>query len=285
MNTDSGYRRLFAMLSLGLFVAGLLLPFGIAATGQPQLAIGFGVVSEILALLFGLLGLPYAPARVAVICNTVLVAGAGIVAAIQWQQYMFRETEAVAWLRVKQLDTETEEEFDAYRKTQVQLIKSLFVLTAALRRPEISKLEAVRNKDDQVGWLQERIQVATPMDSEVVQIRMRGADPHDVQQIVNAVAHAYLSEVVNKDRGERLARHDMLAIKYKELLDELRTRRGEEKNLNEANGDIEVRRTEIQQLQATIDQMAALLTEAAIDIGLPVRVELIEEASVPSDAS
>ncbi|MEY4178659.1 MAG: hypothetical protein RLY70_2233, partial [Planctomycetota bacterium] len=38
MNTDSGYRRLFAMLSLGLFVAGLLLPFGIAATGQPQLA-------------------------------------------------------------------------------------------------------------------------------------------------------------------------------------------------------------------------------------------------------
>jgi hypothetical protein len=76
---------------------------------------------------------------------------------------MFRETEAVAWLRVKQLDTETEEEFDAYRKTQVQLIKSPFVLTAALRRPEISKLEAVRNKDDQVGWLQERIQVATPM--------------------------------------------------------------------------------------------------------------------------
>jgi hypothetical protein len=285
MNTDSGYRRLFAMLSLGLFVAGLLLPFGIAATGQPQLAIGFGVVSEILALLFGLLGLPYAPARVAVICNTVLVAGAGIVAAVQWQQYMFRETEAVAWLRVKQLDTETEEEFDAYRKTQVQLIKSPFVLTAALRRPEISKLEAVRNKDDQVGWLQERIQVATPMDSEVVQIRMRGADPHDVQQIVNAVAHAYLSEVVNKDRGERLERHDKLAIKYKELLAELRTRRAEEKNLNEANGDIEVRRTEIQQLQATIDQMAALLTEAAIDIGLPVRVELIEEARVPSDAS
>jgi hypothetical protein len=106
-----------------------------------------------------------------------------------------------------------------------------------------------------------------------------------VQQIVNAVAHAYLSEVVDKDRGERLARHDMLAIKYKELLAELRTRRAEEKNLNEANGDIEVRRTEIQQLQATIDQMAALLTEAAIDIGLPVRVELIEEASVPSDAS
>lgn len=114
---------------------------------------------------------------------------------------------------------------------------------------------------------------------------MRGADPHDVQQIVNAVAHAYLSEVVNKARGERLKRHDMLAIKYKELLDELRTRRGEEKNLNEANGDIEVRRTEIQQLQAIVDQMAAQLEASERDVFLPPRVELIEEASVPSDAT
>lgn len=285
MNANSGYRRLFAILSLGLFVAGLLVPFAIAATGQTQLAIGFGAVTEILALLFGLLGLPYAPARVAVISNAVLVVGAGIAAAIQWQQYVYRETEAVAWLRVRKLDAEPEADYDAYRKTQVQLIKSPFVLAAALRRPGISKLEAVREKDDQVGWLQDRIRGAAPADSEVVQIRMRGADPHEVQQLVNAVAHAYLSEVVNKDRDDRLARHDVLERKYKELLTELRTRLAEEKNLDKANADIEARRTEIQQLQAIVDQMAAKLEASERDVFLPPRVELIEEASVPSDAT
>lgn len=285
MNADSGYRRLFAVLSLGLFVAGLLVPFAIAATGQTQLAIGFGVVSEILALLFGLLGLPYAPARIAVICNTVLVVGAGIVAAIQWQQYLHRETEVVAWLRVRKLDTEPDAEYDAYRKTQSQLIKSPFVLTAALRSPGISRLKAFRKKDDQLAWLQDRIQVAAPANSEVVQIRMRGADPHELQQIVNAVTHAYLSGVVGKDRADRLARHDMLEKKYKELVTDLRARLAEEKHHDKANADSEVRRTEIQQLQAQLDQMAAKIAASELDVFLPPRVELIEEAIVPPDAS
>lgn len=285
MNADSGYRRLFAVLSLGLFVAGLLVPFAIAATGQTQLAIGFGVVSEILALLFGLLGLPYAPARIAVICNTVLVVGAGIVAAIQWQQYLNRETEVVAWLRVRKLDTEPDAEYDAYRKTQSQLIKSPFVLTAALRSPGISRLKAFRKKDDQLAWLQDRIQVAAPANSEVVQIRMRGADPHELQQIVNAVTHAYLSGVVGKDRADRLARHDMLEKKYKELVTDLRARLAEEKHHDKANADSEVRRTEIQQLQAQLDQMAAKIAASELDVFLPPRVELIEEAIVPPDAS
>lgn len=285
MNADSGYRRLFAVLSLGLFVAGLLVPFAIAATGQPQLAIGFGVVSEILALLFGLLGLPYAPARIAVICNTVLVVGAGIVAAIQWQQYLNRETEVVAWLRVRKLDTEPDAEYDAYRKTQSQLIKSPFVLTAALRSPGISRLKAFRKKDDQLAWLQDRIQIVAPANSEVVQIRMRGADPHELQQIVNAVTHAYLSGVVGKDRADRLARHDMLEKKYKELVTDLRARLAEEKHHDKANADSEVRRTEIQQLQAQLDQMAAKIAASELDVFLPPRVELIEEAIVPPDAS
>lgn len=285
MNADSGYRRLFAVLSLGLFVAGLLVPFAIAATGQTQLAIGFGVVSEILALLFGLLGLPYAPARIAVICNTVLVVGAGIVAAIQWQQYLHRETEVVAWLRVRKLDTEPDAEYDAYRKTQSQLIKSPFVLTAALRSPGISRLKAFRKKDDQLAWLQDRIQIVAPANSEVVQIRMRGADPHELQQIVNAVTHAYLSGVVGKDRADRLARHDMLEKKYKELVTDLRARLAEEKHHDKANADSEVRRTEIQQLQAQLDQMAAKIAASELDVFLPPRVELIEEAIVPPDAS
>jgi hypothetical protein len=54
--------------------------------------------------------------------------------------------EAVAWLRVRDkagmLSTAGRDgaEYEAYRKTQVQLIKSPFVLSSALRRPAVARV-------------------------------------------------------------------------------------------------------------------------------------------------
>lgn len=140
-----------------------------------------------------------------------------------------RGYEATAWLRVRSnpgsfVTGYAPGEYDQYRKTQLQLIKSPFVLNAALRRPGISNLELLRDEKDQVAWLTRNIQVAAPAESEVVQIRMRGENPREVQQVVNAVTQAYLSDVVNKERTERLAKRDMLEKKYKENMAEVRTR-------------------------------------------------------------
>ena len=74
--------RLFANLSLGLLIAGLLVPFPLTAIGGPELGIGFGVVSEVLALFFGILGWADKRARVAVIGVMVLFVWAGAVAVI-----------------------------------------------------------------------------------------------------------------------------------------------------------------------------------------------------------
>lgn len=52
MNND---KRIFALVSLGLLLAALLVPFLIAAFGRDDLAIGFGAVAGLLALLFGAL--------------------------------------------------------------------------------------------------------------------------------------------------------------------------------------------------------------------------------------
>ena len=52
MNND---KRIFALVSLGLLLAALLVPFFIAAGGRDDLAVGFGVVAGVLALLFGAL--------------------------------------------------------------------------------------------------------------------------------------------------------------------------------------------------------------------------------------
>ena len=62
---DSG--KLFGNLALVLLVAGLLVPFIIAAFASEQLAMGFGVVAVILALVFGVLGWKHKPGKVSVI--------------------------------------------------------------------------------------------------------------------------------------------------------------------------------------------------------------------------
>jgi capsular exopolysaccharide synthesis family protein len=73
-----------------------------------------------------------------------------------------------------------------------------------------------------VGWLMRNIQVSAPMESEVVQVRLRGENAKEVTQIVNAVTQAYLNDVVNKEKTERLQRRDTLERKYKENMAEVR---------------------------------------------------------------
>jgi len=157
--------------------------------------------------------------------------GLGLASAAGVLAWMFlpRGYEAVSWLRVRSNPGSFSGnygpgEYDQYRKTQLQLIKSPFVLNAALRRPGVSNLESLRDEKDQVAWLTRRLEVAAPAESEVVQIRMRGESPREIQMLVNAVTQAYLSDVVNKERTERLARRDMLEKKYKENMAEVRTR-------------------------------------------------------------
>ena len=53
MNND---KRLFALLSLGLLLAALLVPILIAAYGRQEYALPFGLVAGLLALLFAVLG-------------------------------------------------------------------------------------------------------------------------------------------------------------------------------------------------------------------------------------
>jgi len=164
----------------------------------------------------------------AVALGTLLSLGA---AAATWF-FLPRGYEAVAWLRIRDKGGmlagggRDNSEYEAYRKTQVALIKSPFVMTSALRRPGIADLELIREQDeDPVGWLTRSIQVTAPMESEVVQVRLRGKNAADVAKLVNAVTNCYLEDIVNKERTESLGRRDALEKKYKENVAEMREQR------------------------------------------------------------
>jgi succinoglycan biosynthesis transport protein ExoP len=145
--------------------------------------------------------------------------------------------EAVAWLRVRGDGSMLESrsgsgsEYESYRKTQAQLVTSPFVLTSAMRRPDVTGLATFASVEDPVRWLSDNLKVSTPMESELLQIRLRAEDPEDAAKIVNAVTSAYLSDVVDKERSERLARRDVLERKYKENMAEIRSRRETFNNL------------------------------------------------------
>ena len=64
--------KLFGNLALGLLVVGLLAPFIIAVFASQQLAVGFGVVALILALLFGVIGIREKTGKVTVIATVCL---------------------------------------------------------------------------------------------------------------------------------------------------------------------------------------------------------------------
>jgi succinoglycan biosynthesis transport protein ExoP len=145
--------------------------------------------------------------------------------------FLPRGFEAAAWLRVRDKSGmfgagagRDNAEYEAYRKTQVQLIKSPLVLMAALRRPGVNSLPTFQGEEDKVGWLTRNVQVSAPMESEVIQVRLRGENPQEITAIVNAVANAYLTDVVNKEKAERLSRRDSLEKKYKENMAEIRNR-------------------------------------------------------------
>ena len=98
-------------------------------------------------------------------------------------------------------------EFECFRATQMQLLKSPFVLMAALREPKVKYLPGVVREDGRhrvLAWLGKAICVGCPeRTAGVVTVSFTDSDPQEAAALVNAVVNAYLNEVVNYDRQLR----------------------------------------------------------------------------------
>lgn len=103
-------------------------------------------------------------------------------------------------------DSGSVSDFETYRKTQVAMIRSRYVLNAALRDPEIASLPVVHRQTDPVAWLEEELIVDSPTSPEILRIALEGDSPTELAALVNAIRDAYLHEVVNVERQKRRAR-------------------------------------------------------------------------------
>jgi hypothetical protein len=108
-----------------------------------------------------------------------------------------------------------EASYDVYKKTQMQLLKSNFVLSRAARKSEMVALVTMQeHKDDPVGFLERSLIVDYPGDAELMRVAIKGTRRDELPIIVNSVVDAYMDEIVSGDKVARLKQKDLLAQHY-----------------------------------------------------------------------
>ncbi len=104
-----------------------------------------------------------------------------------------------------------------YRQRQQQAVTSMKVLETVLANPTVAGLPVTQSQNP-IGELEKRIKVDFRLGQEFMRITVESNSADESLILVTAVKDAYLSEVVNKERGiwERLLNQRELALKESE---------------------------------------------------------------------
>ena len=151
-------------------------------------------------------------------------------------------------------------EFEIYKATQQQLIKSRFVLTAALRDPSVTNLACVQAEEDPVSWLARELRVNYPGKAEIMEVALTGTDPKEVTALVRAVVDAYMDEVVDVERNQRRQQLSELDRVYTDKETEVRQKRTDLRQLAEQLGTSETDVLSLKQ-QNALQELAAFRSE------------------------
>lgn len=122
-----------------------------------------------------------------------------------------------------------EPDFETVKKTQLALLTSDFVLTAAVRNPVIASLSIFHGASDPVAWLRDHLVVSFPENAEILSIQLHGTETQaqDLVSLTNAVAKAYKDEVISEMRQRQLVTRDLLARNLENLNQELKRKSDE----------------------------------------------------------
>jgi polysaccharide biosynthesis transport protein len=148
------------------------------------------------------------------------------------------------------------EEFADFLELQIALLKSRLILNGALKAPEVANLPTVKQQKDPAEWLEQRLKVDAVKRTGILRIAVTGGDVQEQALLANAVAEAYLQEIVDREQRKRQARLDQLKKYYADYGSRLRDRRETLRRMNLAVGG-----NDAQLLQFTLKQVAAIEKE------------------------
>jgi succinoglycan biosynthesis transport protein ExoP len=112
-------------------------------------------------------------------------------------------------------------DFANYQKTQAALLKSRFVLNAALRPPSISELSIIKRQSDPVEWLESALVTDFSLSPELLRVTLSADNPQELKALLDAVLSAYKDEVIQYDddiRKDRAAKIRDAATRYSDTL-------------------------------------------------------------------
>jgi len=150
----------------------------------------------------------------------------GACAALGW--FLFRtKYESTASLLVHAneptiwMHSETEIDFQTYKRNQVAMIKSPLVLNKSLEDKSLLDNAILKKSSaDQADWLAESLIVDID-NGELVRVSLRDENPEGIAEIVNAVVASYMKEVVDKERTDKLNHLDNLSKKLSDFKQQL----------------------------------------------------------------
>ena len=126
---------------------------------------------------------------------------------------------------------EQQARFDTYKQTQMRLVKSPFVLTAALRDKKVATASLIREQDHPVDWLEETVSVNSPA-NEFIRVSLSGEQPRELAAIVNAITDAYHEEVVDADRTRRTVQLASLEKAHRDIMEQLKIKQASLKQMS-----------------------------------------------------
>jgi succinoglycan biosynthesis transport protein ExoP len=127
-------------------------------------------------------------------------------------------------------------ELRVFQATQLALARSRLVLAGALSRPGVTDLPTVRAQPDPQRWLEEELAAEFQAGSELMRLSLAGDRPADLAFVVNALARAYLDEILTKDHAEHVEAARKLASLLGDYNAKLARQRADLKQLAESVG-------------------------------------------------
>jgi hypothetical protein len=111
---------------------------------------------------------------------------------------------------------------------------------AALRRPEVTNLPSIQQakERDPVRWLRDHVKVDFPGNAEIMLISCTCSDPKEAAVLARTVVEAYMGEVVEKEKSQKVARYFDLVKICDAKESEIRSKRQELVNLVGPNGGV-----------------------------------------------
>lgn len=124
------------------------------------------------------------------------------------------------------------DDFGLFVQTQVDLIRSTYVLEKAVRHPALSNLSIVKSQERPDRWLASALEFENAKNSEIIILRLRlRADDETAVLILNEIANVYIRDVVNTVDSRTLANKKKLTTELKTVQDSLANDRRERDGL------------------------------------------------------